>query len=232
MAEANVVELKEKIIDFVSKHECIYDRYHMHYRNRFINDPLWNKISSELNISTMAARQYWRTLRRGYINYRRARKQNLHIGKYPWAAHLSFLDKTLDSIEQFNDCAKKQIYSDVVDSLITSSQTEQITHTTKPSSKPNINHSNTFDEMSDFFKGVELNHEEVMNKLRNSNTQKLDSVDYLFLSYAQTFKQFSLERQATLKVDLATLFSEAELYEIDESNNDLELDDQFEVIEN
>lgn len=41
-----------------------------------------------------------------------------------------------------------------------------------------------------------------------------DDVDYLFLSYAQTFKKLSQQKQAMLKVDLAKLFSEAELSEI------------------
>jgi hypothetical protein len=39
----------------------------------------------------------------------------------------------------------------------------------------------------------------------------LDGTDRLFLSYAETFKQFQTRRQALLKIELATLFARAEI---------------------
>jgi hypothetical protein len=44
----------------------------------------------------------------------------------------------------------------------------------------------------------------------------LDGTDHLFLSYADTFKQFPPRRQAKLKIELANLFSRAEMSELDE----------------
>lgn len=43
-------------------------------------------------------------------------------------------------------------------------------------------------------------------------------MDYLCLSYAETFKKLSKKKQALLKVDLAKLFSDAELTDVPESS--------------
>lgn len=58
---------------------------------------------------------------------------------------------------------------------------------------------------------------DVLDYLQNksSDNQEYDDVDYLFMSYAKTFKKLSLRNQAKLKVGLAKLFAEAELRELD-----------------
>lgn len=53
------------------------------------------------------------------------------------------------------------------------------------------------------------------------NLAHFDSTDYLFLSYAETFKTFPLRRQCLLKIELAKLFANAEL----EHQNTSELED-------
>jgi hypothetical protein len=50
---------------------------------------------------------------------------------------------------------------------------------------------------------------------KNKNKNQLDSIDHLFLSYAETFKQFPPRTQALLKLELATLFARAEISELD-----------------
>jgi hypothetical protein len=57
---------------------------------------------------------------------------------------------------------------------------------------------------------------EYLQKKSEQRKPKCDVVDHLFLSYAQTFKTFSLRNQTTLKISLANLFAEAELREADE----------------
>ncbi|CAG4985426.1 unnamed protein product [Colias eurytheme] len=44
---------------------------------------------------------------------------------------------------------------------------------------------------------------------------ELDAIDYLFTSYAYTFKTFSLRSQCMIKLQMAQVFSEAELAEIE-----------------
>lgn len=51
---------------------------------------------------------------------------------------------------------------------------------------------------------------------KRNEGQKLDKTDYLFLNYADTFKSFTPRRQAMVKLDLAKLFTEAELANMDE----------------
>lgn len=58
--------------------------------------------------------------------------------------------------------------------------------------------------------------DKVIGYLENKKKHTHDSVDYLFLSYAGTFKKFSEKNQIKLKVELAKLFADMELKEIDE----------------
>jgi hypothetical protein len=57
---------------------------------------------------------------------------------------------------------------------------------------------------------------EYLQKKSEQRKPTCDAVDHLFLSYAQTFKTFSLRNQTRLKIYLANLFAEAELCEADE----------------
>ena len=57
--------------------------------------------------------------------------------------------------------------------------------------------------------------DKVIGYLENKNKNQLDGIDHLFVSYAETFKQFTPRRQAMLKIELATLFARAEISELD-----------------
>ena len=57
--------------------------------------------------------------------------------------------------------------------------------------------------------------DKVICYLENKNKNQLDGIDHLFLSYAETVKQFPPRRQAMLKIELATLFARAEISEFD-----------------
>jgi hypothetical protein len=50
---------------------------------------------------------------------------------------------------------------------------------------------------------------------KNKNKNQLDCIDYLFLNYAKTFKQFPPRKQTMLKLELATLFARFEISELD-----------------
>jgi hypothetical protein len=51
---------------------------------------------------------------------------------------------------------------------------------------------------------------------KKEQKQTCDAVGLLFLSYAKTFKTFSLRNQTSMKISLANLFAEAELRDTDE----------------
>lgn len=57
--------------------------------------------------------------------------------------------------------------------------------------------------------------DKVLNYLNNK--QKYDAVDYLFISYAETFKKLQPRTQAEVKLKLAHIFAEAELKELEEN---------------
>jgi len=50
---------------------------------------------------------------------------------------------------------------------------------------------------------------------KNKNKNQFDGIDRLFLSYAETFKQFPPRRQAMFNTELATLFTRNEISELD-----------------
>lgn len=56
----------------------------------------------------------------------------------------------------------------------------------------------------------------IIDYLKTKNRSKFDAVDHLFQSYADTFKQFSERNKIMIKVELAKLFADTELKEIEE----------------
>lgn len=56
---------------------------------------------------------------------------------------------------------------------------------------------------------------QVLNYLKNN--KKHDAVDYLFISYAETFKKLKPKTQAEVKLKLAHIFTEAELKDLEEN---------------
>jgi hypothetical protein len=57
--------------------------------------------------------------------------------------------------------------------------------------------------------------DKIIGYSENKNKNQLDGIDYLFLSYAEPFKQFPPRKQAMLKIELTTLFARAEMSEMD-----------------
>lgn len=59
--------------------------------------------------------------------------------------------------------------------------------------------------------------DETLEYLHTGKLQKhMDAVDLLFLSYAQTLKSFSPRRQATVKLQIAQIISNAEMAQLEE----------------
>lgn len=61
--------------------------------------------------------------------------------------------------------------------------------------------------------------DQILNYISSSRSKSNDAVDHLFMSYAETFKKFSPRRQAEMKIELAKLFSNAELNELQDFQN-------------
>jgi len=177
----------------------------------------------------------WKSLRDNYLRYKKETKGTTgqatkRYRNWPWASQLQFLDKSL---------APRQTTSNIATDFPLETQEQELASPSQITSPPMASTS-IFDieepddlqlykdtdsalpvpkkiktkskEPNDQPMGVD----KVIGYLENKKRRTHDSVDHLFLSYAGTFKKFSEKNQIKLKVELAKLFADMELKEIDE----------------
>lgn len=165
----------------------------------------------------------WKALRDGYTKYKKLlRSAHGKSIKYSWSSHLSFLDCNADNQDDsLNSCMVVEDPSSISDTpefirtfTISPNMLEDIPEIIDDSNSDTEPAQGEYDNPSKKQKIEEQF--EVLGPVQNADAMQNtnDSVDYLFLSYAQAFKNFSLKKQAILKVDIASLFSEAELCEL------------------
>lgn len=186
-------------------------------------------------------RKKWKSLRDNYLRHKKEKEDttiqgNKKYQNWPWANHLQFLDNSL---------AQRQSVSNISELSTELSLKTEIQDLTPPSmtSFPpmvstsifNIEESSNqhLSMQTDFTlpapkkikkKSKESNDEafgldKVIGYLENKKKHTYDSVDHLFLSYAEMFKTFSERNQIKLKLELAKLFADMELKEIDEHDS-------------
>jgi len=135
--------------------------------------------------------------------------------KWPWSRHLEFLDYTLTPRPTTSSVSDSQISETPLQEAGTPppSQAAESSCPLFPAPlgmlPPAIKKRRKKQSTDDVDKLIGY----LENKNKNKN--QLDGIDHLFLSYAETFKQFPPRRQAMLKVKLATLFARAEISELD-----------------
>jgi hypothetical protein len=156
----------------------------------------------------------WKNLRDVYIKHKKLTKGTTgQAGKryrnWRWAPHMQFLDRTLEvRLSDSNIPNLPDTETPIHDS---DTQSEDIDIETSsemgplPSKKSQKKQPDNLDRVLEYLQ-------------EKSEQRKLtcDAIDHQFLSYAQTFKTFSLRNQTRLKISLANLFAEAELHEADE----------------
>jgi len=174
----------------------------------------------------------WKSLKDNYLRYKKEIKGTTgqatkKYQNWPWASQLQFLDKSL---------ALRQKASNIATDFPLDIQTQELTSPSQITSPP----TSIFDvEESDDpqlymridstlpapkkikTKSKEPNNQpiginKVIGYLENKKKHTYDSVDHLFLSYAGTFKMFSERNQIKVKVELAKLFADMELKELNE----------------
>jgi hypothetical protein len=133
--------------------------------------------------------------------------------KWLWSRHLEFLDYTLTPCPATSNVSDSQISETPLQEAGTPplSQDGESSCPLSPTSLempiPPIKKLKEKQSAEDIDK--------LIGYLENKNKNQLDSIDHLFLSYAETFKQFTPRRQAMLTIELATLFPRAEISELD-----------------
>lgn len=161
----------------------------------------------------------WKTIRDGYIKYKKQVKDSAFNGKkindYIWRSQLVFLDShnvTRNSkANQNNQKALTQLQTEDSPGEAAWHSPKPEAHTSQESQSPSdMNYQN---ESRLTKRKAEDDVDKILNYLVNKKEKKYDAVDYLFMSYAETFKTFSSRTQTDMKLELANLFLNAELKE-------------------
>lgn len=217
-----------KLIELVRQNVFLYDISHRDYKNPSLKNATWESIASELNESCEACRHKWKTVRDSYIKHKKLLKRK--TGKKPieyiWASHLSFLEKHQVNRRSFYQSANDKLYSSQAVATTTKSCEKpqkpvrdelQLQSMLALSPPPLAPLTTSKDDSTLKF--------QTLTKVRNSidtasatSTKRLneiDATDLLFLSYSSTFKTFSGRQQALMKIQLAKLFANTELENLD-----------------
>ncbi|XP_026730843.1 transcription factor Adf-1-like [Trichoplusia ni] len=184
----------QALIECVQKHEYLYNIYHKEYKNIPLKNATWEQIANLLNESIDACKFKWKTVRDGYMKHKKQSQGSFKkANEYIWGSNLAFLDN-------FTTTRPLVLQKRNTDSSQSNSPYYILSQSPQPTPhQEEENHTNE-------------------NKY---NLAHFDSTDYLFLSYAETFKTFPLRRQCLLKIELAKLFANAEL----EHQNTNEMED-------
>lgn len=202
----------ERLIESVRRHAYLYDLGHKDYKNTARKAAIWEEIAEDLNENSETVKLKWKTVRDGYIKYKKQLKES--NGKkainYIWSSQLQFLDDYQVSRK------KKEPQPNVTlppTLQLSEDESETPSQSYSPASIliPSPSDSGPF--RSEPTPSRKRRDQEKNNYVKTKKTKKEihDATDHLFLSYSETFKTFTLRQQALLKVELAKLFSTAEL---------------------
>ncbi|XP_008183728.1 transcription factor Adf-1 [Acyrthosiphon pisum] len=222
--------MTEQLIELVRKHTFLYDTSCKSYKNVGLKDETWKNIGHELNENDEVLKKKWKSIRDNYLRYKKeindtTGQATRKYQNWPWASQLKFLDKFL---------APRQTTSNITTDFPLEIQIQELTSPSQITSPFQASISIFDVEESDdpqlytrtdstlpAPKKIKTNSKEPNNQpvgvyLGNKKKHTYDSVDHLFLSYAGTFKKFSERNQIKVKVELAKLFADMELKELDE----------------
>ncbi|CAD0204354.1 unnamed protein product [Chrysodeixis includens] len=175
----------QALIECVQKHEYLYNIYHKEYKNIPLKNATWEQIANLLNESVDACKFKWKTVRDGYMKHKKQSQGSFKkANEYIWGSNLAFLDN-------FTTTRPLVLQKRNTDTSQSSSPYYILSQSPQPTA----------------------NREEEENHTNETkyNLAHFDSIDYLFLSYAETFKTFPVRKQCILKLELAKLFANAEL---------------------
>lgn len=154
----------------------------------------------------------WKTVRDSYIKYKRQLKNSDGTKEidYIWRGNLKFLDNHNVNRRSFRDNVRKQkpeAELRVPDEFIHGI----------PSSPPPLAPLGSFTMAEVSTASLQPNQDLRINVLDpNPKGMAMDATDLLFLSYSASFKKFPARQQTFMKLELAKLFANAELHQLDD----------------
>lgn len=164
------------------------------------------------------------------MRYKRAVKgttgQAKKYHKWPWSSHMEFLDCTLQSRRSSSNVS--QTTQDGEENTLQRAKAPPLSPNTEQNDVSSGNSPGSGQASSEMPPPLPRQQKRCKVSASSSDVDKvirfleknkrkeerLDSVDLLFSSYAETFKKFSPRTRAFLKIELATLFARSEMAEM------------------
>ncbi|KAL2735535.1 transcription factor Adf-1-like [Vespula squamosa] len=211
----------ERLIDLVKNYPILYNMKNKYYKDINKKATVWKEIAIQLDLEDgIVAKNKWRHLRDCYGKYLRSQSDatgqyNKKYRRWTWANQMDFLKPyvttrqiDLNHVGSYSDSdtdtkikSEPAGHEDIVQ-YFNDSHNEEMPVSKHCSIQPTLN----------------LNiPEETIEYLQTRKVQKcMDAVDLLFLSYAQTLKTFSPQRQIAIKLQIAQIINSAEIAQLGE----------------
>ncbi|XP_053616345.1 uncharacterized protein LOC128678655 isoform X2 [Plodia interpunctella] len=203
----------ERLIEYVKQHPCLYDSSHKEYKNVATKNEIWEAIGRELDTTGDFVKNKWKTLRDGFTKNKKQLKEKTLMKTYTWAPQLAFLENYLQKQTTIDLTPSSPVTIDFdpfasIDNNETSSDKELPVEDTVP-----IDKTSTIPRRKSTKRKISEDEDDITRIIDflSKKKNKDDAISHLFLSYAETFRKFPVNEQITLKVQLAKLFSHAEL---------------------
>ncbi|GBP83101.1 Transcription factor Adf-1 [Eumeta japonica] len=223
----------EKLIEAVQKHPYLYNIRHVDSRNHKRKAEAWKEISQEIGVlDEEFLKRRWRSLRDCYRRYKLANKS---YDNWIWASRMCFLDPIvnitpteIDSFNSSDTLAKTESYEEPpeIQTENEMASVEYCTDSIQDIHTGTDNGQSITEELHQIrehtksigsFRRRRRAKNLPSRKKKFSHGEKLDRIDQLFLSYADTFKTFTRRRKAIVKLQMAKIFTHAELQDIEET---------------
>ncbi|XP_032673604.1 uncharacterized protein LOC116845244 [Odontomachus brunneus] len=214
----------EILINLVRNCPILYDTKNKDYKDNAKKAETWANIAIKLRLDNgSVAKSKWRHLRDSYAKYLRTQSNTAgqcskKYKHWAWASQMEFLKPHVTTRQ--TDYIHTDDYSDSdAETKIKSEPTleEYVQYYEEPSNeRPLVLSLRKRKSQQNLYSNIP---DETFEYLQTGKLQKfMDAVDLLFLSHAQTLKTFSPQRQATVKLQIAQIISNAELEQLEELN--------------
>lgn len=166
-------------------------------------------------ISGDLCRLKWKTVRDNYIKYKRLLKKSDGTKEidYIWSGNLRFLDDhNVNRRSFYQIVGKRKSGSDSLKSQVRDELTYELS-----ASPPPLAPLGSL-SLAEVTGSIQSNQDLRINLVDpKTKFKEIDSTDLLFLSYSGTFKKFPARQQTLMKLELAKLFANAELQQLDDA---------------
>ncbi|XP_038219914.1 uncharacterized protein LOC119838152 [Zerene cesonia] len=208
MSEAELFTVS--LIDAVKKRPVLYDVNHEGGGNKNMEKhTAWSDIATELQENENVVKKRWKGLKECYVKYKKSRSLNYSNPTYDqyrnwrWASYLEFMEPHLKGLRNVEDSSlnvEDYVYEE-------------------ESSKEEENETNIFDDSANNIGSVSdvasPKNSPSLNVQQVNNVEPADDIHYLFLSYAETIRKLPPKKQILIKLEMAKLFSKAEMESLD-----------------